>query len=104
MHPDQISHEPGRCPICGMDLERRSGTPEEMARLHARPAESTGHDGHDSQPQPSTHEGHDVPADSPTDDGHDTHDESMGSSSHDEHAAPMSSPSHEGHGSQEMAR
>ncbi len=36
MHPDQISHEPGRCEICGMDLELRSATPEEMARLRAR--------------------------------------------------------------------
>jgi Cu(I)/Ag(I) efflux system membrane fusion protein/cobalt-zinc-cadmium efflux system membrane fusion protein len=41
MHPEQISVEPGRCEICGMDLEHRSATPEEMARLHARGAGET---------------------------------------------------------------
>ena len=36
MHPDQISHEPGRCDVCGMDLQLRTATPEEMSRLHTR--------------------------------------------------------------------
>jgi Cu(I)/Ag(I) efflux system membrane fusion protein/cobalt-zinc-cadmium efflux system membrane fusion protein len=36
MHPQQSSHEPGRCPICGMDLEQRTATPEELARLRLR--------------------------------------------------------------------
>jgi hypothetical protein len=34
MHPEEISSEPGRCPVCGMDLEERSGTPEERRRLY----------------------------------------------------------------------
>jgi len=34
MHPEQISHEPGRCPICGMDLEEEEGSsrPQEVSR------------------------------------------------------------------------
>jgi hypothetical protein len=36
MHPDQISHEAGRCPVCGMDLEERTATPEELGRLRMR--------------------------------------------------------------------
>jgi Cu(I)/Ag(I) efflux system membrane fusion protein/cobalt-zinc-cadmium efflux system membrane fusion protein len=36
MHPDQISHEPGRCPECGMDLELRTAAPGEIDRLHLR--------------------------------------------------------------------
>jgi Cu(I)/Ag(I) efflux system membrane fusion protein len=39
MHPEQISHEPGRCPVCGMDLEERTATPEELARLRSKKTE-----------------------------------------------------------------
>lgn len=45
MHPDQISHESGRCPICGMDLEERTATPEELARLRVRESDAE-HDAH----------------------------------------------------------
>lgn len=38
MHPEIISQEPGRCSICGMDLEKRTANPEELARLYAREA------------------------------------------------------------------
>ncbi len=34
MHPDEIGLEAGRCTVCGMDLERVSATPENLARLH----------------------------------------------------------------------
>jgi Cu(I)/Ag(I) efflux system membrane fusion protein/cobalt-zinc-cadmium efflux system membrane fusion protein len=34
MHPEVIAAEPGRCPVCGMDLEKRRGSPEELARMH----------------------------------------------------------------------
>ena len=44
MHPEAIAAEFGRCPICGMDLEERAGSPEELHGLHA------GHAGHDPAP------------------------------------------------------
>jgi Cu(I)/Ag(I) efflux system membrane fusion protein len=47
MHPEQTSHEPGRCPICGMDLEQRTATPEELARVSAH-IDDTEHVAHDS--------------------------------------------------------
>jgi uncharacterized protein with PIN domain len=34
MHPEVISAEPGRCPECGMDLEERSASPEELEQIH----------------------------------------------------------------------
>jgi rubrerythrin len=36
MHPDVVSKEFGRCPICGMDFERRTGSPEELHEAHGR--------------------------------------------------------------------
>jgi Cu(I)/Ag(I) efflux system membrane fusion protein/cobalt-zinc-cadmium efflux system membrane fusion protein len=36
MHPEVISAEPGRCPECGMDLEQRPGSPEELAQLYGQ--------------------------------------------------------------------
>lgn len=33
MHPEFIAEQFGRCSICGMDLEKREGTPEEFERL-----------------------------------------------------------------------
>jgi multidrug efflux pump subunit AcrA (membrane-fusion protein) len=45
MHPAQLSHEPGRCPICGMDLEERTATPEELTRLRASMSDPE-HGGH----------------------------------------------------------
>ena len=36
MHPEQTSHEPGSCPVCGMELEHRTATPEELARVRVR--------------------------------------------------------------------
>lgn len=41
MHPEIVGEEFGRCSICGMDLEKRTGTPEE---LHTLPG---GHESHD---------------------------------------------------------
>lgn len=35
MHPEVVSNEPGRCPVCGMFLEKRSD--EEMPRDHGYP-------------------------------------------------------------------
>jgi Cu(I)/Ag(I) efflux system membrane fusion protein len=34
MHPEVVSTEVGRCPECGMDLEERPGSPEELAQLY----------------------------------------------------------------------
>jgi hypothetical protein len=34
MHPEVIAAEPGRCSVCGMDLEERDATPAELASLH----------------------------------------------------------------------
>ncbi|MFQ5515625.1 MAG: efflux RND transporter periplasmic adaptor subunit [Myxococcota bacterium] len=36
MHPDEISTEPGRCSLCGMDLEERGARPGEFERLHTK--------------------------------------------------------------------
>ncbi len=36
MHPEEISSELGRCPVCGMDLENRNGTSEERQRLYQK--------------------------------------------------------------------
>jgi Cu(I)/Ag(I) efflux system membrane fusion protein/cobalt-zinc-cadmium efflux system membrane fusion protein len=47
MHPEQTSHEPGRCPICGMDLEERTATPAELVGLRLRTSD-TEHGAHDS--------------------------------------------------------
>jgi Cu(I)/Ag(I) efflux system membrane fusion protein/cobalt-zinc-cadmium efflux system membrane fusion protein len=35
MHPEVLSDGEGRCPECGMDLEQRPGTPDELAEVHA---------------------------------------------------------------------
>ena len=35
MHPEIVADEFGHCSICGMDLEKREGEPEELHRLHA---------------------------------------------------------------------
>jgi Cu(I)/Ag(I) efflux system membrane fusion protein len=34
MHPEVVSSEAGRCPECGMDLEERPGSPEELTQLY----------------------------------------------------------------------
>ena len=34
MHPEILSGESGRCPICGMELEERVASAEEHQRLH----------------------------------------------------------------------
>jgi multidrug efflux pump subunit AcrA (membrane-fusion protein) len=55
MHPEQTSHEPGRCAICGMDFEQRTATPEELARVrvHREDAEPGSHDSkHESGSMP----------------------------------------------------
>jgi Cu(I)/Ag(I) efflux system membrane fusion protein/cobalt-zinc-cadmium efflux system membrane fusion protein len=44
MHPEVVDDEFGRCPICGMDLEERAGTPEELRSLHR------GHGSRDGSP------------------------------------------------------
>lgn len=33
MHPQIVREEPGQCPICNMDLEKRKGTPAELQKL-----------------------------------------------------------------------
>lgn len=43
MHPDVVSEEFGRCPICGMDLEKRAGSPEKLHKAHS------GHEKQDHQ-------------------------------------------------------
>jgi Cu(I)/Ag(I) efflux system membrane fusion protein/cobalt-zinc-cadmium efflux system membrane fusion protein len=43
MHPEVISTEPGRCPECGMDLEERAGSPEELAQLYGEHAHQHEH-------------------------------------------------------------
>jgi Cu(I)/Ag(I) efflux system membrane fusion protein/cobalt-zinc-cadmium efflux system membrane fusion protein len=35
MHPEVLSAEPGRCPECGMDLEERPASSDEVAQMHA---------------------------------------------------------------------
>lgn len=47
MHPEQTSHELGRCPVCGMDLEERTATPAELVGLRLRRSD-TGDGAHDS--------------------------------------------------------
>ena len=47
MHAEQISHEPGRCPVCGMDLEERTATPEELEGLRLRMSDAD-HGAHDA--------------------------------------------------------
>jgi Cu(I)/Ag(I) efflux system membrane fusion protein/cobalt-zinc-cadmium efflux system membrane fusion protein len=34
MHPEVVAAEPGRCPVCGMDLEERDASPAELGSLH----------------------------------------------------------------------
>lgn len=41
MHTEFVSDEPGRCPICGMELAERPGTPEELRKLHGTPDDPT---------------------------------------------------------------
>ncbi len=41
MHPEELSIEEGRCPECGMSLEQRSATPEELATLSGEPGPYT---------------------------------------------------------------
>jgi hypothetical protein len=64
MHPRVIASEPGRCPVCGMDLEEREGSPDELARLrrkrgqtheHADPMHEGEHGG--AMPQPAAEGG-----------------------------------------------
>jgi hypothetical protein len=45
MHPDVISTDAGRCPKCGMDLEERAGSPEELAELSGDQTHRHEHDG-----------------------------------------------------------
>jgi Cu(I)/Ag(I) efflux system membrane fusion protein/cobalt-zinc-cadmium efflux system membrane fusion protein len=40
MHSEVVAEEFGQCPICGMDFEKRAGTPEELQKPHDR------HEGH----------------------------------------------------------
>lgn len=70
MHPDQIAAEEGRCEVCGMDLELRSATPEELARLDVRPRGTTGSSGAVEGAAP--HAGHEVPDGRAPRTGHDT--------------------------------
>ena len=43
MHPEVVAEEFGRCPICGMDLEKRTGT------LEDHQSAQNGHEGHDHE-------------------------------------------------------
>jgi Cu(I)/Ag(I) efflux system membrane fusion protein/cobalt-zinc-cadmium efflux system membrane fusion protein len=51
MHPEVVHDEFGRCPICGMDLERREGEAEELLGVHGGSEThdhlSTNHDARD---------------------------------------------------------
>ncbi|MFT7517996.1 MAG: Cu(I)/Ag(I) efflux system membrane fusion protein [Kiritimatiellia bacterium] len=40
MHPEVLSDGEGRCPQCGMFLEKRKGTPEELNKVHDKTAEA----------------------------------------------------------------
>lgn len=37
MHPTVLQEDPGRCPECGMFLEERQATPDELARVYGTP-------------------------------------------------------------------
>ena len=45
MHPEVVAEEPGRCRVCGMDLEERTGSRAELSKIHVshehRPGEAT---------------------------------------------------------------
>ncbi|MCB9682325.1 MAG: efflux RND transporter periplasmic adaptor subunit [Alphaproteobacteria bacterium] len=43
MHPEVVQDGPGRCPVCGMFLERRPGTPAELDALHGGHGHPDGH-------------------------------------------------------------
>ncbi|RPJ61850.1 MAG: hypothetical protein EHM24_26245, partial [Acidobacteria bacterium] len=46
MHPEVRSNEPGKCPICGMDLEPVKRPGEEGGSLPPGQPGATGHEGH----------------------------------------------------------
>jgi len=58
MHPEVVQAEPGRCPDCGMFLEEREASPDELATVFGASQEpdieqdNADHAGHD-------HAGHD---------------------------------------------
>ncbi len=56
MHPAQLSHEPGRCPVCGMDLEERTASPEELTqlRMSRSDTEHAGHPSTDTEQEPGS--------------------------------------------------
>ena len=41
MHPEVVEHEAGRCPECGMDLEERPATDEELSLHEPQPGQYT---------------------------------------------------------------
>jgi multidrug efflux pump subunit AcrA (membrane-fusion protein) len=43
MHPRVIASEPERCPVCGMDLEEREASPDELARLRGERGQTHEH-------------------------------------------------------------
>ena len=53
MHPEIVQAEPGRCPDCGMFLEERAGTTDELAAVYG--SDAAAHDGHAA----GHHAGHD---------------------------------------------
>jgi hypothetical protein len=55
MHPEVISAEAGRCPDCGMDLEQRAGSPEEIAQLYVERAHQREHGDVMSDAAPTGH-------------------------------------------------
>ena len=57
MHPEQVSHEPGRCPICGMDLEERASGAGERGGV-SREASGDDHGEPDSERSGTKKEGH----------------------------------------------
>jgi rubrerythrin len=61
MHPDVVAAEPGRCPVCGMDLEERRGSPDELRSLHGDPRHAPegahDHGEHADELAPSTEPG-----------------------------------------------
>ena len=52
MHPEIIAAEPGRCSVCGMDLEERDATPADLASLHGEHAHEQAEDHGDGMKEP----------------------------------------------------
>jgi Cu(I)/Ag(I) efflux system membrane fusion protein/cobalt-zinc-cadmium efflux system membrane fusion protein len=52
MHPEVIATEPGRCSVCGMDLEERDASPAELASLRGEHMHEQAEDHGDGMEEP----------------------------------------------------